>query len=78
MLNLGLLLLGAALLVSVSLNVGQWYFGFRRERELLDRLMARDFGEFKALGAAVHSKPKRFSMLTDEQMAQLEASRRQG
>jgi hypothetical protein len=65
-----------AIIVLAALNVYQFWAYDRRERMLLDRLMARDFGEYQAITIKQEGKkPRRFSM-TDVQMAELESSRK--
>lgn len=54
-----MLALSIAVVVLAALNVWQFYAYVRVHRDLLDRLMARDPAEYRALAAARNAPPLR-------------------
>lgn len=48
----------------------------RKEKQLLDRLMARDFVEYRINADPAVRSPRRISRKTDEELAALEESRK--
>ena len=64
------------LAVSIVVNLILWKDFKKTQDELLNRLMARDFGEYKIYQQSTTAKPKRSSM-NDEIEAEIERARKE-
>ena len=70
-----MIILAICLIASMSLNLYIFEISRRREKDLLDRLMAKDFVEYRLNTETTKPRPKHFHM-DDEREARIEASRK--
>lgn len=67
---------GVALIAACVVIYEMWREFHAERRELLDRLMARNFGEYAAVAPTVVKPTPRRRSMTDQVEAELEARRR--
>jgi hypothetical protein len=75
MVILAVIVLAISLITSILLNAYLVHSSLKREKDLMDRLMAKDFGEYQSIVATQEKRrPRRFHM-NDEREAFLEGQR---
>lgn len=71
-----IIFLGVLILLLLAALLAQQLHFNRKEKDLLNRLMSRDFVEYRTTIVSPEVRPKRRGGLSDEEMAALEAKRR--